>query len=174
MAGTAEVLHQMKRHPNVHHSVLVPNKRGLDNFLSLNSPTPLADEIAIFVAATDAFNKANLNMTVADCLAGLAPVAAAAKEAGLRVRGYVSVVVVCPYTGRVDYKRVREVAKELLDMGCYEVSLGDTVGMATPIQVGDMLEEVKKSVPSDKLAVSESCFLVIKGISNIYGAHRDM
>ena len=88
-------------------------------------------------------------------MARLAPVSRAALDHGLRVRGYVSVVIACPYTGQVDYARVRDVAKELVEMGCYEVSLGDTVGKGTPSQVSEMLEEVKKSVPVEKLAVSD-------------------
>ena len=164
MAGTAEVMTQIERLPRVHYPVLVPNQKGLDNLFSLfssyaaTSPLPslppLTDEISIFTAATDAFTQANLNTTVATSLARLAPVAQEALSKGLRVRGYVSVVIVCPYSGKVDYKRVRDVAKELIDMGCYEVSLGDTVGMGTPAQVGEMLEEVKKVVPVQKLAVS--------------------
>lgn len=161
MAGTAEVITQMERLLNVHYAVLIPNQMGLENLLYLLSahPTtpsspPLSDEISIFTAATDAFTRANLNATTAESLSRLGPVAQTALDHGLRVRGYVSVVIACPYSGQVDYRRVREVAKELVDMGCYEVSLGDTVGMGTPTQVGEMIEEVKKSVPAEKLAVS--------------------
>ncbi|KAJ7165332.1 hypothetical protein C8R46DRAFT_1098380 [Mycena filopes] len=156
MAGTADVLSQMERLPNVRYPVLVPNQKGLDAVTALLAEhpvsPPLTDEIAIFTAATDAFTRANLNTTTAESLTRLAPVARAALDRGLRVRGYVSVVIACPYSGRVDYVRVREVAKALLDMGCYEVSLGDTVGMGTPSQVSEMLEEVKKDVPVGKLA----------------------
>ncbi|KAF8145959.1 hypothetical protein K438DRAFT_1629045 [Mycena galopus ATCC 62051] len=159
MAGTADVLKQAERFSNVRYPVLVPNQKGLDSVTALlvahpvapPSP-PLTDEIAIFTAATDAFTRANLNTTTAESLARLAPVARAARDQGLRVRGYVSVVIACPYTGQVDYVRVRDVAKELLDMGCYEVSLGDTVGMGTPAQVSAMLEEVTKRVPVERLA----------------------
>ena len=89
-----------------------------------------------------------------ECQLHVAGGAEAAVKKGLRVRGYVSVVIACPYSGRVDYKKVREVSKALVDMGCYEVSLGDTVGMGTPYEVAEMIEEVKKSVPVEKLAVS--------------------
>lgn len=162
MAGTSEVLTRMEKLPDVHYPVLVPNQKGLDNLISVLSthsslpPAPPTDEIAIFTAATDAFTKANLNTTIAESLLRLAPVTRAALDHGLRVRGYVSVVIACPYTGLVNYSRVREVAKELIEMGCYEVSLGDTVGMGTTFQVAEMIEEVKKSVPSEKLAVSAS------------------
>ncbi|KAJ8522076.1 hypothetical protein ONZ45_g1263 [Pleurotus djamor] len=156
MAGTADVLSKIERTPGNHYPVLVPNQKGLDHLLALleanNVSPPLTDEIAIFTAATDAFTKANLNTTTAESLARLAPVTEAAVKKGLRVRGYVSVVIACPYSGRVDYKKVREVSKALVDMGCYEVSLGDTVGMGTPYEIAEMIEEVKKSVPVEKLA----------------------
>lgn len=155
MAGTADVLKQIARsRPNVHYPVLVPNQRGLQDLLDL--PPNLTDEIAVFTSATDAFNRANLNCTVAESLEKLSTVVATARDRGLRVRGYVSVVIVCPYSGKVDYKRVREVATALADMGCYEVSLGDTVGRGRPHEVAEMLEEVKLGVPVHKLAVSRS------------------
>ncbi|KAJ2914574.1 hypothetical protein MD484_g5852, partial [Candolleomyces efflorescens] len=156
MGGTADVLKGIDRQKGVHYSVLVPNKRGLDDLVALldthPSNVPLTDEVSVFTAATDAFNKANLNCTVKDSLDKLRLVTRTALDRGLRVRGYVSVVIVCPYSGKVDYKSVREVAKELVEMGCYQVSLGDTVGQARPHQVAEMLEEVKKSVPVEKLA----------------------
>jgi hydroxymethylglutaryl-CoA lyase len=160
MAGTADVITQMERLQGASYPVLVPNQKGLDHLLTLLSShssshhPPPTTEISIFTAATDAFTLANTNTTVADSLLTLAQVARRALGAGLRVRGYVSVVVVCPYSGRVDYKRVRDIAKELIDMGCYEVSLGDTVGMGTPASIAEMLEEVKKAVQVEKLAVS--------------------
>ncbi|KAF8639235.1 hypothetical protein AX17_001720 [Amanita inopinata Kibby_2008] len=156
MAGTAEILTRIQRRPNVHYAVLVPNKRGLDDLVTLldkhPSHPPLTDEVSIFTAATDAFTRANLNTTVTESLNKLEPVARAALDRGLRVRGYVSVVIACPYTGRVEPTEVRKVAKALADMGCYEISLGDTVGQGTPDQIGAMIEEVKKSVPVEKLA----------------------
>jgi hydroxymethylglutaryl-CoA lyase len=166
MAGTADVITQMERLRGVHYPVLVPNQKGLDNLLDLLStyhsgfsnsqprPPPPTDEIAIFTAATDAFSQANTNTTVAASLERLAPVARAALDKGLRVRGYVSVVITCPYSGQVDSKKVREVTEALIGMGCYQVSLGDTVGTGTPAIVGEMLEEVKRTVPVERLAVS--------------------
>jgi hydroxymethylglutaryl-CoA lyase len=159
MAGTAEVLRGIERLPipNVHYPVLVPNQRGLQTLLALleSSPLrPLTDEISVFTAATDWFTRKNLNCsTVAESLKKLETVTRAALDKGLRVRGYVSMVIVCPFEGKTDPKRVREVTKELLDMGCYEVSLGDTVGRGRPHEVAEMLEEVKKAIPVDKLAV---------------------
>ncbi|KAG5644841.1 hypothetical protein DXG03_007568 [Asterophora parasitica] len=156
MGGTSEVITRMERLPGVHYPVLVPNHKGLQNIFSVLDETkftpPITDEIAIFTAATDAFTRANLNTTTAESLRQLEPVARTALDKGLRVRGYVSVVIACPYSGAVDYKRVREVAKALADMGCYQVSLGDTVGQGTPERVAEMIEEVKKSVPVEKLA----------------------
>ncbi|KAJ7081327.1 hypothetical protein B0H15DRAFT_786435 [Mycena belliarum] len=153
MAGTAEVLLQMERFPGVRYPVLVPNQKGLDAVAALLAAHPAAtDEIAVFTAATDAFTRANLNVDTAESLERLAPVARAALDRGLRVRGYVSVAIACPYSGQVDYARVRHVAQALVDMGCYEVSLGDTVGVGTPTQVAEMLEEVKKSIAVGMLA----------------------
>lgn len=158
MAGTAEVLRTMERLPNVHYSVLVPNQRGLQDLLALlekypESP-PLTDEISVFTSATELFTRRNLNCSIAESLQKLEVVTRTALEKGLRVRGYVSVAVVCPFEGRTDYKRVRDMTKELLDMGCYEVSLGETVGQGRPHEVAEMIEEVKKAVPVSKLAVS--------------------
>lgn len=153
MAGTAEVISHMEKLPHVHYPVLVPNQKGLDALLA-SSATPPTDEIAIFTAATDAFARANTNCSVAESLERLSGVTRLALEKGLRVRGYVSVVITCPYSGQVDYKAVRDVSKALLDMGCYEVSLGDTVGTGTPTSVSEMLEVVTGAIPVEKLAVS--------------------
>ncbi|KAG6909416.1 hypothetical protein DXG01_000569 [Tephrocybe rancida] len=160
MGGTSEVISKMERLHGVHYAVLVPNQKGLANLVSLLDETqltpPVSDEISIFTAATDAFTRANLNMTTAESLQRLEPVARAALDRGLRVRGYVSVAIACPYSGPVDFKRVREVTKALADMGCYEVSLGDTVGQGTPTKVTEMIEEVKKGVPVEKLAFHDT------------------
>ncbi|KLO12489.1 aldolase [Schizopora paradoxa] len=160
MAGTSEVLAHMEKIPGVHYPVLVPNQKGLEALFSLSdssSPSSSSsklptDEIAIFTAATDEFSRANTNCSVAESLARLRPVAAVAIAHGLRVRGYVSVVITCPYSGKVDPRKVREVTKELIDMGCYEVSLGDTNGTGTPSTVRRMIEEVASAVPVSKLA----------------------
>jgi len=150
------VLKALRRQPGVHYPVLVPNTRGLSDLQALlaQHPEPLTDEISVFTSATDAFNRANLNCTVKESLGTLKDVVRTALDSGLRVRGYVSVVVYCPYSGKVDYKKVSEVAKELVEMGCYEVSLGDTVGRARPHEVQEMIAEVEKHVDIGKLAVS--------------------
>lgn len=167
MGGTADVLKKIRqRGNNVHYPVLVPNKRGLEDLVTLLDTNPgLTDEIAVFTAATDAFNKANLNCTVAESLEKIEGVVRVARDRGLRVRGYVSVVVYCPYSGKVECRQVKHVAKALQDMGCYEISLGDTVGRARPHEIADMLEEVKTGVPVEKLAVS-SIYLVNNLFSN--------
>jgi hydroxymethylglutaryl-CoA lyase len=162
MAGTAEVLRGIERlQGGVHYPVLVPNQRGLQTLLELLErypaqpfQQPLTDEISVFTATTDSFSRKNLNCTVAESLKKLESVTRTALDKGLRVRGYLSMVIVCPFEGKTDPKRVREVTKQLVDMGCYEVSLGDTVGRGRPHEVVEMLVEVKKDIPVDKLAVS--------------------
>ncbi|KAH9988120.1 aldolase [Russula compacta] len=155
MAGTAEVVTSMDKLPGVTYQVLVPNEKGLESVLSLltaQPDKPPIDEIAVFTAATDAFSLANTNVTVADSLKRLARVVQRALDEGIRVRGYVSVVITCPYSGKVDYKSVRDVTKQLLDMGCYEVSLGDTTGTGNPTSVGEMLSVTLGANPVEKLA----------------------
>ncbi|KAI0640417.1 aldolase [Trametes meyenii] len=160
MAGTAEVLKLMERHQGLHYPVLVPNLKGLELLLDLLSKqpkpeVPYTDEIAVFTAATDAFAKANTNCTVAESLERLSAVAKRATSEGLRVRGYVSVVIDCPYSGKVDPANVKSVSQALLDMGCYEVSLGDTVGTGNPTTVDRLLRTVIEGtggIPASKLA----------------------
>lgn len=131
MAGTADILgsddfNRLNELEGIHFPVLVPNAKGLDNLLSILEKGPPearpTDEIAIFTAATESFAKANTNATIAESLERLSHVTLRAKDAGLRVRGYVSCVVGCPYEGTVDPRQVASVTKALLDMGCYEVS----------------------------------------------------
>ncbi|EUC64850.1 hydroxymethylglutaryl-CoA lyase [Rhizoctonia solani AG-3 Rhs1AP] len=160
MAGTAQVIQHMNRLPDVRYPVLVPNMKGLDTLLELLATTkvestaqPLTNEIAVFTAASDGFNKANTNATVKESLERIAPVVKKALENNLHVRGYVSTVITCPYDGVTDPKRVRDVTKELIQMGCYEVSLGDTVGTGTPQTMRSMLNEVVKDTKPELLAV---------------------
>ncbi|GJE98715.1 hydroxymethylglutaryl-CoA lyase [Phanerochaete sordida] len=162
MAGTADVISRMERVPGSSYPVLVPNLKGLELLLDLlakhppgaGTPPP-TDEIAIFTAATEGFCKANTNCSIAESLERLEAVTKKALDHGLRVRGYVSVVIDCPYEGRVSQTKVRDVTKALLDMGCYEVSLGDTVGTGTPAQVRALLETLMSgasAMPAGKLA----------------------
>ncbi len=147
MADSAEVLRGIRRAPGVRYAALTPNMRGLSDALEAG-----ADEVAIFGSASEGFSKANINATIEESLARFAPVTEAAGAEGLRVRGYVSCVVECPYDGPVDPAQVAQVAESLWQMGCYEISLGDTVGRGTPEAVHAMLAAVSEVVPADRLA----------------------
>ncbi|MEV4435286.1 hydroxymethylglutaryl-CoA lyase [Streptomyces sp. NPDC049585] len=134
---------------NVRLPVLVPNQRGLDRALALG-----AREIAVFGSATESFAKANLNRTVDESLAMFAPVVAAAREAGVAVRGYLSMCFGDPWEGAVPVGQVVRVCRSLLEMGCDELSLGDTIGVATPGHVAALLTALNEAgVPTDRLAV---------------------
>ena len=146
----------MKQRRGVSYPVLVPNVRGLENLLQIHgsSPGPIVDEIAIFTAASDSFNKANTNKTIQESLFELEKVVALAREKGLRVRGYVSTVITCPFEGTIQPRKVHDVSSALFNMGCYEVSLGDTVGTGTEKTVKALMEEAVRGLPMDKIAVS--------------------
>ncbi|GAA5888532.1 hypothetical protein JCM5296_001060 [Sporobolomyces johnsonii] len=169
MASTPEVvtsdtltqLRQLTHSGGLHLSlpVLVPNERGLSALLSLLSAhslveaPPLTDEIAVFVSATDGFSHANLNTSVKDSLESLPPLLERATSAGLKVRAYVSAVLGCPFEGKVDPGKPASVAKKLLELGAYEVSLGDTIGVGVPRGWEALLNECeRKGVPVAKLA----------------------
>lgn len=135
--------------------------KGLDALLAVldshpkssEAPAP-TDEIALFVAASESFSRANINCSIAESIERVAPVAEKALSRGLRVRGYVSTVIACPYEGPIAPTAVRDVAKTLIDMGCYEVSLGDTTGQGTPATMTQMLNSVLAAVGPNQLAVS--------------------
>ncbi|MCJ7872452.1 hydroxymethylglutaryl-CoA lyase [Phaeobacter sp. J2-8] len=147
MADSADVLAGIRRAPGVSYAALTPNMRGLEGAIAAQ-----ADEVAIFGSASEGFSKANINATIAESLLRFAPVAEAARAAGLPVRGYVSCVVECPYDGPTAPDQVARVVKALLEVGCYEISLGDTIGRATPDKVAAMLDAVLAVVPAAKLA----------------------
>jgi hydroxymethylglutaryl-CoA lyase len=147
MADSAAVLAGISRAPGVSYTALTPNIRGLEDAVRAR-----ADEVAIFGSASEAFSKANINATIAESLERFRPVADAARAQGLPVRGYVSCVVECPYDGPVAPASVARVVAALRDMGCYEVSLGDTIGRATPEGISDMLEAVLEEMPANTLA----------------------
>lgn len=151
MADTANVLQQMPIKAGVSYPVLVPNARGLQDLLQLldssDSPFPLTDEIAIFTAATESFTKKNTNCSIAESLDRLAAVTEKARLKGLKVRGYISVVAGCPYEGQVDPKVVGQISDKLMQMGCYEVSLGDTVGVGYPASMLEVLNECVRYNP---------------------------
>ncbi|MCM2560852.1 hydroxymethylglutaryl-CoA lyase [Lutimaribacter sp. EGI FJ00015] len=147
MADSAEVMAGIARAEAVRYAALTPNMKGLERAIAAR-----ADEVAIFGAASEGFSKANINATIAESLARFAPVAQTAREAGLPVRGYISCVTDCPYDGPVAPEKVAEVAARLDAMGCYEISLGDTIGQGTPARIAEMLDAVLDVVPAGRLA----------------------
>lgn len=147
MADSAAVLSGIRRAPGVSYAALTPNMRGLEDALAAG-----ADEVAIFGAASEGFSLANINASIAESLERFRPVAEAAAQAGVPVRGYISCVVECPYDGPVAPGAVARVAAELRDMGCYEISLGDTIGRGAPDAVDAMLGVVLEEMPAERLA----------------------
>ncbi|WP_273021121.1 hydroxymethylglutaryl-CoA lyase [Rheinheimera sp.] len=148
MADSADVFSGITRKAGVTYAALTPNLKGYEA-----AKTAGATEVAIFGAASEAFSQKNINCSISESLERFTPVMDAAKADGIKVRGYVSCVVGCPYQGDVAPTDVARVAKALLDMGCYEISLGDTIGVGTPDKVNAMLDAVLAVVPKDKLAV---------------------
>ncbi len=148
MADTAEVYRNIPKDPGVEYPVLVPNIKGLERAIEAG-----VTSIAIFTAASDTFNQRNINMTIDESLANYVPVAARAREEGIRVRGYVSTAFGCPYEGEVAPEKVLEVVARLLDLGCYEVSVGDTIGVGTPMQVQGVIGILLQVVPATRLAM---------------------
>lgn len=147
MADHTEVLEGIRRKPGVSYPVLTPNLRGFEAALAAG-----ATEVAIFGAASEAFSKKNINCSIAESLERFAKVAEAARAANVRVRGYVSCVVGCPYEGDIAPESVARVAQALRDLGCYEVSLGDTIGVGTPRKTQSMIEACARHVPIAQLA----------------------
>jgi isopropylmalate/homocitrate/citramalate synthase len=148
MADNAEVMAGIRRKPGVAYPVLVPNMKGFEAARAAG-----AEEIVVFGAASEAFSQKNINCSIAESLARFEPVVRAAQQHRMRVRGYISCVAGCPYQGAVEPAAVAEVAAELDRMGCYEISLGDTIGVGTPGKIQAMLSTVAIAVPMEKLAV---------------------
>ena len=148
LADADEVLPAMRRRDGVRYPVLVPNLRGLERAAAAG-----ADAIAVFTAASDGFARANINMTIAESLAAFAPVLERALAEGMWTRGYVSTAFGCPYDGTVEPAAVAEVAEELRAMGCDEISIGDTIGIARPGQVPAVVSAVSGSVPLERIAL---------------------
>ena len=148
LADAAEVYAGIAKRPGVRYPVLVPNEQGYDRARAVG-----VDEIAVFTAASEAFNRRNINATIEESLQRFAPVFARAKADGVAVRGYVSTVLGCPYQGDVPVAEVVRVATALYSMGCYEISLGDTIGVGTPSKAAAMLRAVASEVPMTALAV---------------------
>ncbi|WP_272868125.1 hydroxymethylglutaryl-CoA lyase [Stutzerimonas stutzeri] len=147
MAGSADVFAQIKQKSGVTYAALTPNLKGLEAAIEAG-----VSEVAVFGAASEAFSQRNINCSIDESLVRFAPLMHAARENGIQVRGYVSCVLGCPYEGEIDPKRVAYVAHELFGMGCYEVSLGDTIGTGTPGKTRQLFETVSREVPRDKLA----------------------
>lgn len=148
MADSDKVFASIHQKSGVSYPVLVPNEKGMQAALDAG-----AREVAVFAAASESFSQKNINCTIDESLARFAPVMEMARAADVRVRGYVSCVLGCPYEGDIAPGNVVRVAKALLDMGCYEISLGDTIGTGTPVKTRAMLQAVKAVVPVSKLAV---------------------
>ena len=147
MADHTEVLERVRRKPGVSYPVLTPNLKGFEAARAAG-----ATEVAIFGAASEAFSNRNINCSIAESLERFRPVAQAARAANVKIRGYISCVLGCPYEGDVEPEKVAEVAAALHDMGCYEVSLGDTIGVGTPGKARKMIEAVAMRVPIERLA----------------------
>ncbi len=148
MADSSEVFAGIQRQAGVTYAALTPNLKGFEAALNAG-----ADEVAIFGAASEGFSQKNINCSIAESLERFAPVLEAASQGNLKVRGYVSCVLGCPYDGEIAPEQVAWVAEKLYQMGCYEVSLGDTIGVGTPIKAQRMLEAVASKVPMEKLAL---------------------
>ena len=148
MAETGAVFGKIERIRGVHYSALVPNLQGLEEAVRCD-----AEEVAVFASASELFSRRNINCSIDESLERLGVVANEAKARGIRVRGYVSCVLGCPYEGEVPLAAVERVAAALTEMGCYEISLGDTIGIGTPKKAQAMVEAVAQKIPVKQLAV---------------------
>lgn len=147
LADAEDVMRAIRREPGVRYAALTPNMLGYERAKAAG-----ADEVAVFASASEGFSQHNINCSIAESLARFRPVLEAALADGVPVRGYVSCVAVCPYDGPTPPAAVANLAAKLLDMGCYEVSLGDTIGAGTPETIAAMLDAVLKVAPADRLA----------------------
>ncbi|GAB1148672.1 hydroxymethylglutaryl-CoA lyase [Shewanella algae] len=148
MADSGEVLRGISRRAGVCYSALTPNLKGLELALAAG-----ADEVAVFAAASEGFSQKNINCSIDESIARFEPLLSRAKEQGIRVRGYVSCVLGCPYDGEIAPAEVARVADILHQLGCYEISLGDTIGVGTPLKARKMVETVAERVPVERLAL---------------------
>jgi len=164
MGDSADIMKRITRKPGVSYPVLTPNMKGFEGAMAVG-----AEEVAIFGAASESFSQRNINCSIEESLARFDPIMQAARDKGVAVRGYVSCVVGCPYEGEIAPQKVAEVAAKLFEMGCYEISLGDTVGVGTPGKVQDMIRAVNDVVPMEKLAVHFHDTYA-QALANIYAA----
>ncbi|HEU0202378.1 MAG TPA: hydroxymethylglutaryl-CoA lyase [Burkholderiaceae bacterium] len=147
MADSAEVMAGIERLPGVSYAVLTPNMKGFEAAVAAG-----ATEVAVFGAASESFSQRNINCSIAESLARFRPVVEAAQRHGVKARGYVSCVLGCPYEGEIAPAAVADVAGTLFEMGCYEVSLGDTIGVGTPVKARRLIEACARRVPLERLA----------------------
>jgi hydroxymethylglutaryl-CoA lyase len=147
MGDHAEVMTGIRRKPGVSYPVLTPNLKGFEAALAAG-----AEEVAVFGAASETFSRKNINCSIDESLDRFMPVLEAAQQRSIRVRGYVSCVLGCPYEGAIDSRDVARVAERLYNMGCYEISLGDTIGVGTPGKARAMIEAVAEKIPIENLA----------------------
>ncbi len=148
LADAVEVARGLPAMPGVTYSALVPNQKGLDRAIETGTK-----RIAVFTAASESFTRKNINMTIDESLATFAPVVSTALAKGMTVRGYVSTCFVCPYEGDIDQEKVRVVSQRLLDMGCDEIAVSDTIGAAAPTDVLDTVGHLLQSIPRGKIAL---------------------
>lgn len=148
MADSGDVFQQIQRAPDVTYAALTPNLKGFERAMEAN-----ASEVAVFAAASESFSQRNINCSIEESIARFLPVMEAAKTAGVRVRGYVSCVLGCPYEGQIEPPAVLAVSQALLDMGCYEVSLGDTIGTGTPGSMDRLLKTLVPTLSARRLAL---------------------
>ena len=164
MADSGEVFSGISRTPGVTYAALTPNLQGYERAIAVN-----ANEVAIFAAASEAFSQKNINCSISESIQRFESLIDTAKTQNIPVRGYISCVVGCPYSGAVDANTVASIAKELLAMGCYEISLGDTIGVGTAGHVKKLIETVARDVPIEKIAahMHDTCG---QALANIYAA----
>ena len=160
------LMRSLTRVPGVSYPVLTPNLQGFEAAVAAG-----ADDVAVFAAASEAFAKTNINCSIAESIDRFVPVMAAARERGVRVRGYVSCVIGCPYEGEVAPAQAAAVARRLADIGCHEVSLGDTTGVGTPASVQRLLQACAKQLPLERLA-GHFHDTYGMGVANVYAAYN--
>ncbi len=148
LADHLEVFRGIQKRADVHYSVLVPNLKGLENAIALG-----ATEIAVFAAASETFSQKNIHCTIAQSITRFEEIIHLATQHHIKVRGYVSCVLGCPYEGEIYPDKVTEVAQQLFNLGCYEISLGDTIGVGTPVKAAALIRQVAKNIPLPALAV---------------------
>lgn len=164
MADASAVMMQLKKRPDVSYPVLTPNLKGFENALAAG-----AKEVAVFAAASEAFSAKNINCTIAESIERFKPVVAAALKNDIKVRAYVSCIAGCPYQGEVPPADVAHVATQLDALGCYEISLGDTIGVGTPNKIRDVIEAVQADIPISRIALH--CHDTYgQALANIYAA----